>query len=270
MSHMPEESLSAQPSAKSSSSKMVIIILLVVLLGGCGCVGVPVAVALLLPAVQVAREAARSANCASNLKNIGLALHNYHNDHGTFPPAYIADENGRPMHSWRVLILPYMLEEEQALYAQYDFNEPWDGPHNRMLMDKCPPRYRCPSSDLPEGVTGYLAMTGPGLIFDEDHTTSIRNITDGTSNTIMVVEAADAGVNWLEPTDLDIDNISFTINDPNTGAAIASGHVNKANVLYADGSVHQLAVGIDPQMLYALFTKAGGEVVQVPIDSPSP
>ena len=84
---------------------------------------------LLMPAVQSARESSRRASCASNMKQIVLALLAYEADHGQFPPAYIADENGKPMHSWRVLILPYLAEK--SIYDAYDFTEPWDGPNNR-------------------------------------------------------------------------------------------------------------------------------------------
>src|SRR5207244_4506816 len=73
-----------------------------------GPIGVCVAAMCLLPSTRMPREASRRSVCVNNLKQIGLALQNYHDDFGCFPPAYIADENGRPMHSWRVLILPYI------------------------------------------------------------------------------------------------------------------------------------------------------------------
>src|SRR6476661_8060061 len=104
---------------------------------------IAVLVALLLPAVQQAREAARRSQCKNNLKQIGLALHNYHDVNGCFPPAYIADENGKPMHSWRVLILPYL--DQAALHTEYNFSEPWDGPNNSRLLARRPAVYACPS-----------------------------------------------------------------------------------------------------------------------------
>src|SRR5262245_41674761 len=100
-------------------------------------------VAILYPAVQQAREAARRSSCKCNLKILGLALHNYHDAHGCFPPAWLADSQGRPMHSWRVLILPYI--DQAALYNRYNFAEPWDGPNNVKLLDEIPPVYKCPS-----------------------------------------------------------------------------------------------------------------------------
>src|ERR1700676_3675353 len=104
---------------------------------------IAVLIALLLPAVQAAREAARRAQCVNNLKQIGLAMHNYHSTYDCFPPAVTADDQGRPLLSWRVLILPYL--EEAPLYAQFHLDEPWDSPHNLPLASKMPRVYTCPS-----------------------------------------------------------------------------------------------------------------------------
>jgi hypothetical protein len=108
-----------------------------------------VAFYLLVPAESSMSPSSRRSACRSNLKNIALALHNYHEDHGSYPPAYIADENGRPMHSWRILLLPYI--ERGDLYKQYRFDEPWDGPNNRKLASQMPGLYRCAGHDYGEG-----------------------------------------------------------------------------------------------------------------------
>ena len=81
--------------------------------------------------VSTPRESPRRSQCRNNLKNIGLALHNYHEAHGCFPPAFVADANGKPMHSWRVLILPYL--DQGPSRKMYSFNEPRDGPNNKKL-----------------------------------------------------------------------------------------------------------------------------------------
>ena len=86
----------------------------------CVCAG------LLLPAVQAAREAARRMSCSNNIKQIGLAMQNYHTAYGTLPPAYTVDAQGRPLHSWRTLILPFI--EQQALYGEIDLSKPWNDP----------------------------------------------------------------------------------------------------------------------------------------------
>ena len=114
---------------------IVAIVLVVVLMVALVCGGI--LVALLLPAVQAAREAARRMTCNNNLKQIALAMHNYQTAYKTSPPAYIPDKNGKPMHSWRVLIPPY-LEGEDGVYKDYRFKEPWDSPHNKALAAGCP------------------------------------------------------------------------------------------------------------------------------------
>jgi hypothetical protein len=99
----------------------------------------------LLPAAMngSGQGAARRMVCSNNLKQLGLALHNYHQTYGCFPPAYVADEDGRPMHhSWRVLVLPFL--EQQQLYDQYRFDEPWDGPNNRKLAENVISIFHCP------------------------------------------------------------------------------------------------------------------------------
>lgn len=98
------------------------ILLLVVLPGVVSCLAMFVSA--LLPSVQSAREAARRASCSNNLRQIGLAMHNYHDKYNCFPPAFLPDENGKPKHSWRVLLLPFL--DEKSLYAEYRFDEPWE------------------------------------------------------------------------------------------------------------------------------------------------
>ncbi len=121
------------------------------------CVGI-----LFQPASGAAREAARTMSCTNNIKLIALALHNYHDVYGSFPPAHVTDEDGVPMHSWRVLILPYI--EMQSLYTKYRFDEPWNGPNNIKLLDDMPPCYQCPSSDINRNeasrFTSYVAVVG--------------------------------------------------------------------------------------------------------------
>ncbi len=130
------------------------------------------------------------------MKQFGLALHNYHDKFGCFPPAYVADATGRPMHSWRVLILPFM--EEAALYQQYRFDEPWDGPNNSKLANRIPEVYRCPTYERSHDrlklsaphlalMTNYVAVVGVGTAFDGSASVGVRDIEDGTSNTVLVI-----------------------------------------------------------------------------------
>jgi len=246
----------APPAPPSKRSMSVGLIVLLVVVAFFFCSGIPIA--LLLPAVQAAREAARRSQCSNNLKQLALAMHNYHDVYQCFPPAYIADEDGRPMHSWRVLILPFV--ESSALYEQYNFDEPWDSPGNLALADLMPQVYRCPSDSpsLPSE-TSYAMIVGPGTMFDGRTVTGVSRIMDGTSNTIMFVEATGSGINWLEPRDLDVEQLPFQINSP-TGTGIRSHHPGGVNVALCDGSVRFLPDTINPQTLKALITIAGGEV----------
>jgi prepilin-type processing-associated H-X9-DG protein len=236
------------------------------LLIGLGCLafglflGVPILIALLLPAVQAAREAARRSQCNNNLKQIGLALQSYADINKAFPPGYVADENGRPMHSWRVLILPYI--EQKALYDRYDFNEPWDGPNNSQLAGLMPPPYRCPSDSAsapPSTITSYAAISGPGTMFDADTPSSFATIRDGTSNTIAVAEASGAGIHWMEPRDLDVGQMTFQVNG--SAADISSPHPGGAMAVFADGHTTFLGTSVAGDVLRALFTKNGGEPI---------
>jgi prepilin-type processing-associated H-X9-DG protein len=217
-------------------------------------------VALLLPAVQAAREAARRAQCNNNLRQIGLGLITYHDIWNTYPPAYLADANGKPMHSWRVLILPYV--EQKPLYDRYNFDEPWDGPNNSQLAALMPPVFGCPSdaATVPGGTTtSYAAITGPGTMFDGETSSSIRTVTDGTSNTIMVAETT-AGMNWMEPRDLDVNQMTLQING--SPAEISSHHPGGAQAVFADGHTSFLQQSVTAQVLRALITKAGNEPIQ--------
>lgn len=237
---------------KKWSTLVVVLIAGGVFLVCCGGLVLP---ALLLPAVQQAREAARRTQCKNNLKQIGLALHNYHDTFKAFPPAVIADESGKPMHSWRVLILPYI--DQAPLYAQYNFSEPWDGPNNSRLLASMPPVYACPSHPGGPGntSTAYAGVFGEQCVFQGTTPVGIMDITDGTSNTIMVGEATQANIPWMKPQDIDI-TAHPALGDRD---GFSSYHTGGVNVLMCDGAVQFLAQSINPQTLKALFTRNGGE-----------
>ena len=154
----------------------------------------------------------------NNLKQIGLAMHNFHDVHKHFPPAVIYGPDGKPWHSWRVLILPFV--GQVTLYHKYRFDEPWDGPHNKALLDSVPPVYRDPvHPGSKDAFTHYAAITGPGTAFPLEPrkpvnfvpnpaglsaaTTSIGDIRDGTSNTVLVGSISpDRKIPWTKPEDV--------------------------------------------------------------------
>jgi hypothetical protein len=216
---------------------------------------VPVGIGLLLPAVSSSREAAQRATSTNNLKQIGLAMHNYHDAKGRFPPAYTVDKDGKPLLSWRVLILPYM--EYAALYQQFRLDEPWDSEHNKKLVANMPMEYRSPKSKLPreEGKTNYLTVRGEKSVFPGSKGLSVTNVTDGTAHTIMTVEVSDErAVVWTKPDDFQYDE-----QDPLKGlVGIWPGGFIAG---FTDGSVRFLPSSIDAKTVNALFTRNGGEQV---------
>ena len=162
----------------------------------------------------------------NNLKQISVALMQYENHYGCFPPAYVADRNGRPMHSC-ALILPYLGEKD--LYDQYKFDEPWSSPHNIALAARMPKVFSCPSERSPNtSETSYLMFVGPGMFSNGPESTTPEQLTrgKGASMTMMLIESAQSGVNWMEPRD-PLDNV----------------HTNRLrglNVAFADGRVEFL------------------------------
>lgn len=211
-----------------------------------------VLVALLLPAVQAAREAARRAQSSNNMKQLGLGLHIYHDAMKKFPAPAITDKSGRPLLSWRVALLPFL--EEQALYEQFHLDEPWDSEHNRQLIAKMPAVFQNPNSPTPlaEGLTNYLLVTGPGALFSLTKP-RLAECTDGLSNTIVMVEAdADQAVEWTRPADLETSS-------ENPLQGLGGLRPNGFNALFGDGSVQFIASSIDADILRALFSAQGGE-----------
>ena len=220
-------------------------------------------IALLLPAVQAAREAARRAQCVNNLKQIGLAIMNYESSYGCFPPAATFDASGKPLLSWRVLILPYM--EQNVLYGKFHLDEPWDSPNNKPLSDTVIRTFQCPSdADTPPGpLTTYQVIVDPRSLFTGKPVgVNVREVTDGTSNTVAVVEA-ETPVPWAKPEDVPF----AATNDPMM-MGIGSKHPGGFNALFADGSVRFIksspTTPFSMKTLEAIVTRNGGEIFNMP------
>jgi len=195
--------------------------------------------ALLLPAVQAAREVARRIQCNNHLEQITLALHVFHDVHNAFPPLYTVDEDGKPLHSWRVLILPYM--EQQALFEQIRLDEPWDSPHNEQFHSRIVPVYRCPANRNVQGDKNccYAAIAGEGFIPAKqkgDRTGLLMSqITKGLADTLALVEVREPFC-WMDPSaDVLLDDLDNGINTDYS--RIGSPHRGGANSITFDGSV---------------------------------
>ena len=164
-------------------------------------------VACIPPAVTNARRAAQRSTCSSRMYQLTFALLSYQDDYGQLPPAYIADAQGRPMHSWRVLILPYM--EEQALYNRYDFSEPWDGPNNSKLLAEMPRSYSCSTHQNSSGAhrqcTSYVAVVGDGTLWPGAESRKLDDERQPASNAVLLVEDSSAQIPWLEPRDWSVE-----------------------------------------------------------------
>jgi prepilin-type processing-associated H-X9-DG protein len=210
-------------------------------------------IALLLPAVQAAREAARRAASTNNMKQIMLALHNYAAVHKAFPARANFDANGKPLLSWRVHILPFL--DQEALYKQFHLDEPWDSEHNRKLIPMMPMVYQNPSSSMTPGMAHYLGVAGKGLAFDGTEGLTFGSIKDGTSNTIVLVEVnRDRTVEWTRP-----DDWNYDPQQPMVG--VGDAHPGGFNVGFADGAVRFLSNTLDLNVFKAMLTVAGGEKI---------
>jgi hypothetical protein len=208
-------------------------------------------------AVTKARRAALNSSTQGPLNQVLMALHNYHAEYGCLPPAYIADKDGKPMHSWRVLILPYL--DESALYQAYRFDEPWDSAHNLSLADSMPRSFLARTEPASRRYTNIVVIVGPSTAFPGGTSTTFDDFKDGTDNTILVTEIANSDICWLEPRDLDSATMSFKTNDRKK-PSISSVGWRRPYVVLAH-SIHAYPVPEDtpPEALRALTTIAGGE-----------
>ena len=209
-----------------------------------------------VPNFQIANVKGRDQQASNNLKQLMLAMHNYHSVFNHFPEAVSRGDDGEPLLSWRVAILPFI--EEQALYEQFRMDEPWDSEHNIKLLEQMPAVYSHPGANTEPGMTVYQVPVGEDLAFPADGSISLREVTDGTSNTIAIVETDVASaVPWTKPEDVKID-----LEDPlaHMGKAQAGGFM----VAFMDGSVQFIRDTIDQGVFRALLTRAGGEAVQRP------
>lgn len=183
------------------------------------------------------------------MMQFGLAMHNYLDEHKSFPPQAITDKSGRPLLSWRVALLPYM--EATALYEEFHLDEPWDSPHNIKLVSRMPSYYQSLAGERGTK-TNYLLPVGKGALYTGTGAVSLKQLPDGTSKTFLIVEADnDQAVTWSEPKDLAYDPAN-----PMRGLGKLWG--SSFNVLLADGSVRYFSTNTDPRELRAGFDPADG------------
>jgi len=202
-------------------------------------------------------QAAAKQKSVNNLKQLALGLINYADaNKGNMPPAFVSGKDRKPLYSWRVLILPYI--EANELYKQFKLDEPWDSDNNKPLLEKIPKVFEPVAGKTKEKyATYYQVLVGGGAAFAGDQREGFArypaSFTDGTSNTILLVEAGEA-VPWSKPVDLTYDPKKPL---PKFGSLFKDGF----HAAFADGAVRFIGKDADKDMLRAAITASGGEVV---------
>jgi hypothetical protein len=203
---------------------------------------------------EAAGENSRRHKVTNDLKQIALAMHNYHDANKSFPPSATVDKDGKPLLSWRVHILPYL--DQNELYKKFKLDEPWDGENNRKLIDQMPDQYLGFGSSMKEGKTTILGIAGAGTLFPKPgQTVRINDIKDGTSNTIMCRAAPTAqAVVWTKPDDLSIADAALL-------SKVGAEYILSA---FCDGSVQTLPLPSSLKGLLPYITINGREVIERP------
>ncbi|MHB8973771.1 MAG: DUF1559 family PulG-like putative transporter [Pirellulaceae bacterium] len=206
-------------------------------------------VLLTMPGISATREADYRSNCGNNLHRIMLAMLMYQHEHGTLPPAYTVNADGKPLHSWRVLLLPYLGQQE--LYGKLRLDEPWDSEHNRPLQDAAPAIYQCPSAKLQSNQTTYSVIVGEHTAFGAG---TGKSLNDFGMNLLLVVER-EQSVCWMDPSSELTESIALEgINRREDNVdGIGSPHPGGLNVGLRNGSVRYISEMIESLSLQTLL-----------------
>ena len=222
--------------------------------GGGPALALPAAIGGLLFGVGPMLSARAESESLNNLRQLGLSLHNYAQANGTFPPAYTTDGKGKPLLSWRVLVLPYL--EQNELFQQFHLDEPWDSAHNKKLIARMPAVFKSPGSRVSgQGKTNYLTVRGEDTIFPGEQKVTFGQVRHGLSYTIMTVEASDEkAVPWTKPDD-------FHYDEKKPVAGLVGLRRGGFLAGFADGSVHRIKLSVKSATLIALFTRDSDEPI---------
>lgn len=217
------------------------------------------------------RERLCLTQCKNNVKWIAITAHRYHDEHHRFPSPSVVEGDGPPV-SWRIDLMSYFDPEATSHFTEkFDRQRSWDDAANLPFAQTRPGPYYCPSSGQPRDSQGrwhtaYAFPTGPGTLFPAEGPLSIRQITDGTSSTLLLVEACGRKIVWTEPRDVDVTELELRINAPGNESGTSNGlissyHAQAAHVALADGSIRFMSEDISPDVLRALTTADAGDPV---------
>ncbi len=240
------------PPAKNNTLKIILIVLGVLFVLFLLCAGV--LVALLMPAITAANTAAQRMSTSNDMKQIGLAMHNYHDTFQQLPPAYVTDSDGEPASSWRVSLLPFI--EAQPLWDRWSSGDAWDGPANAALLSETPAAYRAvsePDVGPHSGECHVFAIRDPRSLFPSDEKIHFRDVTDGLSNTVAFVYLPERSVPWSAPQDISLDGAYQEISK--------ASPQSPAHFLMGDGSVRMVSNTLSRETFEALVTRNGGEMI---------
>lgn len=195
--------------------------------------------------------------CMSNLQRIATALNAYAAEHGTYPTPVVMDATGKPLYSWRVLILPYL--DEANLYANFKLDEAWDSQANSQLIAQCPDVYVSPGSGPNTAMANYVLITGAGTVFPKTGPLKPAQISDGLDRTLLVVETKNLMKNdWSKPFDIDISKLNSRIGAPGPDA-IGGTHADGASAVFADGEPAWLSIDLPVPIIDASISPNGNE-----------
>ncbi len=214
--------------------------------------------ALLVPALGAAREAITRVECSSHLKRLVLAMLIYEKEHATLPPTFTVDANGKPLHSWRVLLLPYLGEDAKKLYDQIRLDEPWDSEHNTQFHTTTLGVFQCPSANKQKQVDGgthYTVVVGNETAFGTDG--QGRSSNDFKKNMILISERKDA-ICWMRP-DEEISQTDAEFPPNKTSSGLGSFHTGGINVAMKAGGVRFISDTIDAGKQREMIVGTDGE-----------
>ncbi len=199
----------------------------------------------------------------ANIQQIAEALNSYRREHGSYPTPTVVDSDGKPLYSWRVLILPQL--GYGHLYRQFQLGQTWDSPTNNNITIQMPPVFACTNNPLAVSLheSNFMLLVGDGTLFPTAGPIDIDKMNDKAEETLLVVETLNGGKKWTEPNDIDVSKGVKLGNRPMTD--IGGNYPDCAIAATVDGK----AIAIDPKvttsMLDALISPNGREAVNMKV-----